>query len=256
MGGMPHRTLTIDEVTEYLHLARREVDRLLRETDLPHEVRGGRMLFRRSAIDEWASRRILHLPGKRLDLYHEGSMRATRALFPDAALIPELLRRDTIDLSLRSKTPASVIRDMVALAEKTSRVLDPRELLNSIREREALCSTGLPGGLALLHARHLAPYRFDGSFVVLGRTVQPVPFGAPDGRPTRLFFLLGCEDERIHLHALARLCLLAMKTEVGSALHEVATADAAYDALVAAEKAVLPAPPTAGNPRRSARAEA
>lgn len=246
---MPHQTLTAEELTSYLHLAKGDVERLLRESDIPHEVRGGRTVFRRSDIDEWASKRILRLPEKRLDVYHEKTSRGTHDVFPTAALIPELLRAQDIDLELPSKTQSSVIRDMVALAEKTGRVFDPRELLNSVKEREEMCSTALPGGLALLHARYHAPYRFEGSFLVLGRTIQAVPFSAPDGRPTKLFFLICCQDERIHLHTLARLCTMAMKTDIVGQLFEAENRDAAYAALLAAEVSVLPATATAGDKR-------
>lgn len=239
---MEHETFNADELTAYLHLAKGDVERLLRDTDIPHEVRGGRTVFRRSAIDAWASQRILNLPSKRLDQYHEKTMRGTRDIFPDAALIPDLLDPAYIDLELPAKTKASVIREMVALADKTTRVLDPRELLNSVLEREELCSTALPGGLALLHARHHAPYRFESSFIVLGRTIQGLPFSSPDGRPTRLFFLICCQDDRIHLHTLARLCLIAMKTDVMSELMQCESAAAAFDLLVTAERQVLPAP--------------
>jgi PTS system nitrogen regulatory IIA component len=239
---MPHRTFTIDELTDYLHLAPGDVERLMRETDIPHTMRGGRAMFQRGEIDEWASKRILGLPGKRLDIYHAKSVRATREIFPHLALIPELLRPEYIDLGLASKTRASVIRDIVAVAERTGRVLDPRELRTSVEERETLCSTALPGGLALMHARQHTEYRFEGSFIVLGRAIQPVPFGAPDGRPTQLFFLICCEDDRIHLHTLARLCLMAQKTDVITRLNEAPDADAAYTALIAAENEVLPTP--------------
>jgi len=239
---MPHRTFTPEELTEYLHLGKGDVERLLKESDIPREARGGRIFFRRSEIDEWASRRILRLPDKGLDAYHEKTMRGTRHVFPGAALIPDLLRAEYIHLALTSKTQASVIRDMVTLAEGTGRVLDPRELLTSVKERETLCSTALAGGFALLHARHHAPYRFEGSFIVLGRTIQGVPFGAEDGRPTRLFFLICCQDDRIHLHTLARLCLLAMKTDVMARLLEVGDPYAAHETLVAAEISVLPEP--------------
>lgn len=239
---MPHRTLSIEELAEYLHLSLDDVERLIRETDLPHTSRGGRTVFQRGEVDAWASRRILGMPAKRLDVYHEKSARGTREIFADGALIPDLMRADYIDLALSSRTRASVVRDMVKLAERTGRVLDARELLQSIEEREALCSTALPGGLALLHARHHAEYRFEGSFVVLGRTVQTVPFGAPDGGSTLLFFLICCEDDRIHLHTLARLCLLTMKTDIVTQLLMAPNAAAAYDALVAAERSVLPQP--------------
>ena len=242
---MPHRTLTSEELAAYLHLVPGDVERLLRETDLPHAVRGGRTVFQRGEIDAWASRRILGLPAKRLDAYHEKSAHGTREIFPDGALIPGLLQGNPIDLALQSRTRASVVRDMVKLAERTGRVLEPRALLASVEERETLCSTALPGGLALLHARHHTEYSFEGSFVVLGRTVQTVPFGAPDGGSTRLFFFVCCDDDRIHLHTLARLCLLAMKTDVVAQLLGAPDPATAYAALVAAERAVLPPPPAA-----------
>jgi len=241
---MPHRTLTVDELRHYLHLAKGDVERLLRETDLPHEVRGGRPVFLRSAVDAWASQRILQLPEKRLDVYHEKSTRGTRDIIPEAALIPELLRTEDIDLSMKSKTAASVLRDLVALAEATGRVLDPRELLESVKEREAMCSTALPGGFALPHARHHAPYRFDGSFMVIGRTLQAVPFSAPDGGPTHLFLLICCQDDRLHLHVLARMCMLALKTKVISQLLDTSDPETAFALLVEAEKSVLPTPDT------------
>ena len=248
---MPQRTFTSEELTDYLHLARGDVERLMRESDIPHETRGGRTVFRRAAIDEWASKRILGLRDKPLDVYHEKSMRGTREVFPGGALIPELLPVANIDLGLTSKTRASVIRDLVALAERTGRVLDPHELLASVTEREALCSTALPGGFALLHPRHHTAYRYEGSFIVLGRTIQAVPFGAPDGRPTQVFFLICCEDDRIHLHTLARLCLIAMKTDAIARVYSADTAGAAYDALVTAELAVLPAPTESSSTKQS-----
>ena len=237
---MAHRTFTPEELTEYLHVSASDLDRLLRETDIPKEERGGRLIFRRSDIDAWASQRILGMPDRRLDAYHEKSMRGTKEVLAHDALVPELIRPSYINLELTSKTRSSAVRDMVALAETTGLIFDPRELLASVEAREALCSTALPGGLALLHARNYDAYRFERSFIVLGRTIQRVPFGAPDGGPTRLFFLICCQDDRIHLHTLARLCMLAMKTDVLSQLFDAPDSTAAYDALVAAEQMVLP----------------
>jgi excisionase family DNA binding protein len=237
---MAHRMLTTDELAEYLHVSASDVERLLRESDIPKEERGGRLVFRRSEIDAWASQRILNMPDRRLDAYHEKTMRGTQKVLENDALIPELINRSYINLALTSKTRSSAIRDMVALADSTGNVFDARELLTSVEAREALCSTALPGGIALLHARNYDPYRFERSFIVLGRTIQTVPFGSPDGGSTRLFFLICCQDDRIHLHTLARLCLIAMKTDILSQLYDVPDANAAYDALVAAEQAVLP----------------
>lgn len=236
---MPYRTFDLAAAAGYLHLTRGELEQLVKTTDIPHERRGGRIVFLRGELDAWASRRILGLPPQRLDDYHQKSTRGTRAIFAADSLIPELLRPGDIDPALTSRTKKSVIRDLVALAEKTGRVLDPAELRASVEAREDLCSTALPGGLALLHCRNHQSYRFEGSFIVLGRTVQEIHFGAPDGHPTWLFFLICCQDERIHLPTLARLCLMVQKTDLIAGLFAATGAEAMYAALIEAEQTVL-----------------
>jgi PTS system nitrogen regulatory IIA component len=246
---MPYRTFDLAEAADYLHLTCGDVEQLMKTTGIPYERRGGRVVFLRGELDAWASQRILGLPPKRLVDYHQKSTRGTRAVFGRDALIPELLEPGFIDAALTSRTKKSVIRDLVAFAEKTGRVLDPAGLLASVEAREELCSTGLPGGFALLHCRNHQSFRFENSFIVLGRTVQAIHFGSPDGRPTWLFFLICCQDERIHLHALARLCLLAQKTDVVARLFSAPDAAAMYTALVSAEQAVLAvAKPAAAGP--------
>ena len=252
-GVMPHTTFTVDQLADYLHVDRRHVEEFLQAGDLPHTVRGGRTYFQRAEVDAWASQRVLRLPGEGLDWYHRKTTAGTREQFPEGALVPVLMSSPGIDLGLTSKTKASVIRDLVALADRTGRVFDSRELRESVGAREALGSTALPGGLALLHARQHGAYRFDGSFVVLGRTIQPIPFGAPDGRATQLFFLVCCQDDRIHLHTLARLCLLARETDVITRLAAAADPAGAYDALLAAELTVLPAPEATPSPKAKSR---
>ena len=245
---MPFRAFTLDEVSVYLHLPRADVEEMVKRRDIPFSLRGGRQVFIRGEIDAWASQRILGLPPRRLTSYHEKSSRSARPILAGNVLLPTLLQPAFIDVALKSKTRSSVIRDLVAFADRTGLVADARELLESVQAREALCSTALPGGLALLHARHHDEHRFLESFLLLGRTIQSVPFGAPDGWPSRIFFLICCQDDRLHLHTLASLCLMAQKTD----LLEAPDADAAHATLLASELAVLPPEPgTDGNPGSS-----
>jgi excisionase family DNA binding protein len=236
---MPYRTFGIDEVARYLHLNRADLDRLVKNQDIPFERHGDRIVFRKVDIDSWVSPRILGLEGRRLTEYHQKTSSDARQFVPQAAMMPDMIRPEYIDAALPAKTKASVLREMAALAGRTGRVWDPPALLAGLEAREALYSTGLPGGLALLHTRDPESYLFESAFIVLGRTVQPIPFGAPDGRPTDLFFLLACPDDRLHLHTLARLCVIARKSEVLADLREAPEAETIYERLVAAEKAVL-----------------
>jgi len=236
---MPHRILTIDEVADYLHQSRADIERLVKFDGMPHSRRGEHVVFLRSEVDAWASQRILGLPQKRLADYHQKSTRGTQAVLHQDTLMPGRLRPQFIAPALASKTKKSVLRDMVALADSTGLLTDVHELLTSVEEREELCSTALPGGLALLHARFHHPYRFESSFMVVGRTIQDIHFGAPDGRPSRLFFLICCQEDRLHLHILARLCLMAQKTDLIARLLDADDAQTMYDVLLDSEQTVL-----------------
>lgn len=236
---MPYRTFGLDEVAGYLHLSRADVERLVKDQDIPFEKRGGRLVFTKGEIDAWASPRIMGMEGRRLLEYHQKTSKGTREIVPTEALMPDRIRPEFIDPAMPAKTKASVLREMVALADRTGRVSDPQALLEGLQAREELCSTGLPGGLAVLHARNPSEYLFDAPFLALGRTIQQIPFGAPDGQPTNLFFLVACPDDRMHLHMLARLCLMAQKTDMLEALRQAADAEAMCQCLIAAEQSVL-----------------
>jgi len=236
---MPFRLLNLEEAAEYLHLTLEDLQQRVKNDEIPFEKRGDRIVFRKGELDQWASQRILGLPGKRLAAYHQKSTRQTQKILPNETILPDMLAAGAIASAMSSKTKASVLRDLVTLAEKTGQLGDPKALLASLEAREELCSTAVPGGFALPHPRSHEPYLFETSFLVVGRPIQEIHFGAPDGQPTYLFFLVCCPDDRLHLHTLARLCLIAMKTRMLEQLRDAPDAQTMRDALIAAEQEIL-----------------
>jgi excisionase family DNA binding protein len=236
---MPFRTFNTDEVAQYLNLARADIERLVKDRAIPVETRGDRVVFRQRDIDAWASQRILGFSASRLAEYHRKSSQRTRRLLQRETLLPEMVRPEYIAPVMTAKTKASVVRDLAAVADRTGLVCDAAELVASLQAREKLCPTAVPGGVAFLHPRQQQPYLFQSSFLVLGRTIQPIHFGSPDGQPTDLFFLLCCQDDKLHLHTLARLCLMAQKTELLAQLRDAPDAAALHECLLAAEQTVI-----------------
>jgi nitrogen PTS system EIIA component len=236
---MPFRLLDLEEVANYLHLTPADIEQRVKNREIPFEKRGDRIVFRKAEIDAWASQRILGSTGQQLTDYHQETTRFTRKILPQAAILPEMLQSGAVASAMTSKTKASILRDLVALAEKTGCLSDPRALLTSLEAREELCSTALPGGLALPHPRSHDPYLFETSFIVVGRPVQEIHFGAPDGQPTHLFFLICCQDDRLHLHTLARLCLIVQKTKLLDRVREAPDAGTMRDSIIAAEQEIL-----------------
>jgi len=231
--------MTVQQVSEYLHLSTTDIKHLVKRDEIPSEKRGDQVIFVRSKVDAWASQRILGMGSRHLDDYHRLSSAKVHDLSRRRALMPELTRVEWMDPALKSKTKASVLRDMVALAIFTELVYDEAALLVSIEEREKLCPTAIGDGIALLHPRHHDPYMFADSFVVLGRTIQPIYAGAHDGKPTDLFFLICCQDDSIHLHTLARICAMCQTPGLLPALRKAEDAAGMFDAVAATENEVI-----------------
>ena len=215
------------------------VEELARSGELPCERQGGRLVFRHNAIDEWASRRVLGFNGENLSDFHRRSTAKYHDLSGDAAIIPSLIKSDWIQTQMGCRTKSSVIYEMVDLADRTGLLCYRNELLESLVEREKLCSTALAGGLALLHPRNHEPYMFEDSFVVVGKSIAQVPFGSPDRSTTDIFFLICCQDDRIHLHVLARLCMMCHQTSMLLEMRGTDDSEELHRILVTSEEQVV-----------------
>jgi mannitol/fructose-specific phosphotransferase system IIA component (Ntr-type) len=79
------------------------------------------------------------------------------------------------------------------------------KLLRALHEREQLHSTGIGDGVALPHARNALVGLVDKPVIVFGRHAKGIPYGAIDGKPAQLFFLLIAPTVTEHLGVLARV---------------------------------------------------
>ena len=236
---MPQRRMSSGQVARYLHVEEMQVSRWVRQGEIPFEQDADHPVFRRKEIDAWASQRILNMREKPLALYHRDSSRQAQREDEAPFSVGRLLTPGRTLAALRSRTKASVLRDLAAVAEHEGILYDPADLVRSLEAREALCSTGLAGGVAIVHPRHHDPYIASESLLVLARSAHPICFGAPDGKPTDLFFLLVATDDRHHLQALARLCLMMLNTRLLANLRSAGSAVEMYQFIVAAEQEIL-----------------
>ena len=78
-------------------------------------------------------------------------------------------------------------------------------LLRALHEREQLHSTGIGDGIALPHARNALVGLVDQPIIIFGRHNPGIPYGAIDGKPAQLFFLLIAPTVTQHLGMLARI---------------------------------------------------
>ena len=234
---MAGERMTVQQVAEYLRVEPIQVSRLVRQGDIPFSGTTDKPLFDGGEIDAWASRRILGMNGRRLATYHSESERPAKG-GREAFSVCDMISAERIVIGLPSKTKAAVLADVTKIADDAGLLYDPRDLLESLKAREALCSTGLGNGVAIIHPRHHDPYLATESFMLLARTLQPIHFGAPDGKPTDIFFVLVCQDDRHHLQSLTHLCLMFTQTPLLAELRAADSAEGMLASLLAAERAI------------------
>ncbi len=124
-------------------------------------------------------------------------------------ILSQLLSAPTIKLSLTSFTRDEVLLELIAQIPQLVDQPEARQrLFGALLERERLHSTGIGDGIALPHARNALAGVVDQPIIVFGRHAQGIAYGAVDGKPARLFFLLVAPSVTQHLAILARISRL------------------------------------------------
>jgi PTS system nitrogen regulatory IIA component len=197
---MANEIMDLHQLASYLQRDLREVTRLASRGYLPGQKVSGQWRFHQAEINHW-------LEGQLPD-YSEEQLTALETREDQAAdqqlLLTPLLSEATTAVPLQATTRASVLQELVRLAEQSWQVFDAEALLRAIRQREDMGSTTLPSGVAIPHPHRPLPNVLGESLLAFGRTVAGIPFGG-DGILTDVFFLVGCRDARTHLQVLARL---------------------------------------------------
>lgn len=204
---MPYRNMTLDEFARHIGMDVRTVRKWVEKGKLPGHKVGGQWRFNRAQTLEWLQQE-LHSFDEQHIRNLERAMRPEEGSGAADRLIEQHLATEGIDISLAAKSRASVLRELVRLAERTGLVYNPAEIVEALEQREALGSTALPRGLALPHPRRPLAYATAEPLVCLAYVPAGIPFGAPDGRLTDLFVLVCANDERLHLGLLARLAMM------------------------------------------------
>ncbi|WP_158117256.1 PTS fructose transporter subunit IIABC [Vibrio cincinnatiensis] len=119
-------------------------------------------------------------------------------------MITKLINEDLIKLDLQATSKEEVFKELVSILYAQGRISDQTQFLADIKERETLGNTGFEDGVAIPHAKSaavLAPA------VVIGVSQSGIDYGAENGLPSKLFFMIASPDggDNHHIEVLAEL---------------------------------------------------
>lgn len=151
-----------------------------------------------------------------------------------ALLLTDLITVDRIKIPLEGDSKDDLLRELVSIVSRNDGIHDEESILEAVRERESMLSTGIGHGVAIPHAKSQSVPEMR---LAAGRPAAPVDFDALDGQPVALFFLLVGPESAAgpHIKALSRISRLVRRDDVRDRLIAAGTAVEFLQALKDAE---------------------
>jgi excisionase family DNA binding protein len=188
--------LTIRQLAEYLMISEKTVYRMLDRNQLPAVRVGAQWRFRRHDIDAW-----LNEETRRVEI---GRQRGVLEKFETAEIaIQPLIAPENVWLGVKPRTRDELLSFMIHEAALDPDV-DRQQLLRSVLDREALCSTALVENAAFPHPLDPRPFHFTRKRVLLAVLQEPIEYNDPHGHRPRVIAMILPRSTQGHLLALSR----------------------------------------------------
>ncbi len=131
-------------------------------------------------------------------------------------LITDYLKKECIQIFLEGEGKEDLIKKLANSHFLHHPLIDKKEALSGLFERENLLTTGIGNGIAIPHARLESSQEISVSF---GLLKTPMDFNSLDSEPVKIIFLIFFPKEKVNLQLrfLARVSrLLSNKTLIGN----------------------------------------
>lgn len=205
------------------------IQRWVRQGRIPVCEEGGTLLFRRKELERWARDRQLPL--------RQDPVQKECITSPDDRSLSGAMRRGGVFFDAGGQTVDDVLRELVSLAPLPSEV-DAALLLERLRERESMASTGIGHGIAIPHPRYPLQGMGDRPIITTAFLRQPVDFCSVDGDAVGCVFLMLSPSTQIHLHLLSRLSFCLRDTALLALLPSCREENAFLETVERIEKAL------------------
>ena len=192
--------MTLEEMAQYLKIARRALLRMAQRGDIPATKVASQWRFMRTVVDDWLIGRMKSLPQPELE----------RLVRTDKLLVPlqSLMRPELVRLDIKGNSKEKVLLELCQPLVAAGLLEDPVPLLEKLVEREEMVSTAIFPGIAIPHPRRPDECPVSEPRIVLGVSAAGVDFDSLDGQPTYALFLICANQIPVHLKVLAELTLL------------------------------------------------
>jgi len=195
--------LTPKDAAKMLKVSVETIYDWIRKGTLPGYRLRDKYRLNRVELLEWASARQMNVSP---DLFRQDDGER------DELLLTNALRRGGVVYDLPCTDRRSALRaicDAIVLPAHVNR----DELHDVLVAREALCSTGIGNGIAIPHPRGPIVLGISEPSLTLFFPKHPIEYGAIDGKPVTMLFVILSTTVHVHLTMLSHLMFALQKIE-------------------------------------------
>jgi len=208
--------ISVSEVAALLKTKEKTVVKWIKKEKLPATPMNESYVVNRVDLLEWATEHDIKVPPE-LFTAVEADLH-----FPTLA---DALQTGGIHHDVPGGDKLSVLREVVGRLKLPPEV-DPEFLLQVLLAREALGTTAIGDGIAIPHVRNPILLQDQAAAaVMLSFLSNPIDFGALDGKPVQILFLLTSPNVKTHLHLLSKIAYALHNDAFRAALSERSAPD-------------------------------
>ena len=145
--------------------------------------------------------------------------------------LDQIFKKEYLSDHLSAKTKKGALTELVNILVEGGVKLDVEKAVEILQQRENLGSTGIGDGVAIPHGK-IADIKE--LVVAFGRSKDGIDFGAIDGKPVHIFFLLLAPENSAgqHLKALAKISKMLKTVNFRKKLSEATSTSDLYKLIV------------------------
>jgi nitrogen PTS system EIIA component len=194
--------LKIKDIAQLLVLPEKEIQKLVKAKEIPHQIIQDRVVFNKEKIIEWAL-------GRNIPLNISGNAHFEE--YQIKSLLP-LLTKQSFFYNC-TFTEDTYIDQMTQLAS-FDKSIDRAVVVQLLKSRESLMSTAIGNGISLPHPRIPLVIGRDKPLIHFFFPSAPLNLNALDGEPVHTLILIISQTTKQHLSLLAHISYLLSKKEI------------------------------------------
>jgi nitrogen PTS system EIIA component len=145
--------------------------------------------------------------------------------------LDQIFKVEFINANLQARNKDEALAELVNTIIRGGLKLDYSHIIDVLKQRENLGSTGIGDGVAIPHGKIA---ELDDIVVAFGRSIDGIPYDSMDGKPVYLFFLLLAPENSAgqHLKILAKISKMLKDTNFRKKLLKAKSQSDLYKAII------------------------